>query len=190
MPLIAIPFFSGTGTTTRVAEAIASGVGADAALMPIDGKQIIDGRFKDEAFLAKLDGAATIVFGSPTYMGGPAGQFKAFADATAGRWFKRAWSGKFAGGFSASGSPSGDKLSTLQYLSLLASQHGMLWVGQDQLNGVYQGQPADTALNALGSHLGVMAQQTNQTGGAISAGDTATAKAYGARISAIVAKMR
>ena len=43
-------------------------------------------------------------------MGGPAAQFKAFADATAGKWFTSAWKDKIAAGFTVSMSPSGDKL--------------------------------------------------------------------------------
>jgi NAD(P)H dehydrogenase (quinone) len=44
-------------------------------------------------------------------MGGPAAQFKAFADATSERWFKRVRLNKLAAGFTVSGGPSGDKLS-------------------------------------------------------------------------------
>jgi len=38
-----------------------------------------------------------MAFGSPTYMGGPAAQFKAFADATGDRWAARTWANKVAG---------------------------------------------------------------------------------------------
>ena len=184
---IAIVFFSGTGTTARVAEAIAKGSGG--TLLPIQGSQIIDGRFKDDAFLAKLDAAKAIVFGAATYMGGPAAQFKAFADATAGRWFGRAWSGKLAGGFTSSGSPSGDKLGTLQYLATLAMQHGMIWAGQDHIPAWMTGGSPDTGINPLGSHLGVMARQANQQGGAISPGDALTAETYGKRLAELAAKL-
>ncbi|MFO6089736.1 flavodoxin family protein, partial [Pseudomonas aeruginosa] len=37
--------------------------------------------------VARLVEADAIVFGSPTYMGGPAWQFKKFADATSKLWF-------------------------------------------------------------------------------------------------------
>ena len=184
---LAIVFFSGTGTTARVAEGIARGSGG--TLMPIAGSQIIDGRFKDDAFLAKLDAASGIVFGAATYMGGPAAQFKAFADATAGRWFGRAWSGKLAGGFTASGSPSGDKQGTLQYLHTLAMQHGMLWLGQDALPAWMTGGSPETGINPLGSHIGVMARQAGAQGGTISPGDTLTAETYGRRLAAFAAKL-
>ena len=46
-------------------------------------------------------------------MGGPAAQFKAFADALGGHWYGRTWQGKVAGGFTTSGGLSGDKQGTL-----------------------------------------------------------------------------
>ena len=92
-------------------------------------------------------------------MGGPAGQFKTFADATGAKWFTSAWRDKIASGFSVSSSPSGDKFSTLQYLFTLAMQHGMLWVGLGEMpmqpNGV----------NRLGAFSGAMGQAGQATGG-------------------------
>lgn len=84
-------------------------------------------------------------------MGGPAAQFKAFADATVGSWFGQKWRDKVAAGFTVSGAPSGDKLSTLQYLHTLAMQHGMIWVGTGELPGQPNG------VNRLGSWIGAMA---------------------------------
>jgi NAD(P)H dehydrogenase (quinone) len=79
-----------------------------------------------------LDASDVIIFGTPTYMGGPAAQFKAFADTTSERWFKRVWVNKLAAGFTVSAGPSGDKFNTLIYLFTLAMQHGMVWVGQTE----------------------------------------------------------
>ena len=50
-------------------------------------------------------------------MGGPAAQFKAFADATGERWYRGAWRDKLAAGFTVSSGPSGDKLNTLNIFS-------------------------------------------------------------------------
>ena len=100
--------------------------------------------------MAVLDNADIIYFGSPTYMGGPAAQFKAFADATSERWESQRWAGKLAAGFTCGSNAGGDQLATLQYFHILASQHGMYWVGLDI--------PVDAALarsNTLGTHLGV-----------------------------------
>jgi hypothetical protein len=53
---------------------------------------------------------------------------------------------------------SGDKLNTLQYFSLLAAQHGMLWTNVDLLPGWCQEGSSTDDLNRLGGWLGVMSQ--------------------------------
>jgi NAD(P)H dehydrogenase (quinone) len=74
MGSVAIIYFSGTGHTHLMAEAITAGVHrcADARvdLLRIEGAQIRDGRWFDEKFMASLQTADAIIFGSPTYMGG------------------------------------------------------------------------------------------------------------------------
>lgn len=56
MSAISIVYFSATGTTKSLAEAIAAGAGSSAVLVPIDGKQIVEGRFQnqDPSVLAKI----------------------------------------------------------------------------------------------------------------------------------------
>ncbi len=56
--------------------------------------QIKDGRWFDGKFMESLQMADAILFGSPTYMGGAAAQFKAFADFTSETWFAEAWKDK------------------------------------------------------------------------------------------------
>lgn len=192
MTTVAVVYHSGTGKTAQLATGILAGVleaGATALDLRIQGNQIHEGRFKDDAFLTRIDGADAIILGSPTYMGMVSGQFKAFADATAERWFGRAWKDKLAAGFTTSGSPSGDKQGTLTYLATLAAQHGMVWVTQEAINGTYLGQPIDQALNRLGAHLGVMSQVAPTPDGTPTAGDLATAKALGARVAALSGKL-
>jgi len=156
MTTISIVYHSGSGHTTKLAEAVAKGAGAVAEtkvnLLSISGKDIVEGRFKNEALMAQLDASDAIIFGSPTYMGGPSGQFKCFADATGERWFKSGWRDKLAAGFTVSGGASGDKLSTLHYFFTLAMQHAMVWVGQAEtpMN--------DKGINRLSSYSGVMGQ--------------------------------
>ena len=70
-----VVFHSGYGHTERLAKVVAEGAGA--ALIAIDQ----NGDISDEARQA-LDEADAIIFGSPTYMGGPSPQFKKFADAS------------------------------------------------------------------------------------------------------------
>lgn len=153
---VSIVYFSGAGHTAQMAEAVAKGAravpGVQVQVHAIRSEDIQQGRFKNEALLAQLDTSHAIIFGSPTYMGGPAAQFKAFADATGERWFKAAWRDKLAAGFTVSGGPSGDKLSTLHYFITLAMQHGMIWVGLAELPFNDQG------INRLSSYAGAMAQ--------------------------------
>lgn len=160
MGSVAIIYFSGTGNTHLMAEAIAAGVhrhaDTHADLLRIEGIQIKDGRWFDEKFMESLQMADAILFGSPTYMGGAAAQFKAFADFTSETWFAEAWKDKLAGGFTHGAALSGDKLNTLVYFSILAAQHGMVWVNPGKIDGTARGTTDET--NRLGSYLGVMGQ--------------------------------
>lgn len=61
---ILVVYHSGYGHTQRMAEAVAQG--ASAELVQIDA----DGNISDPGWAA-LDNAEAIIFGSPTYMGGP-----------------------------------------------------------------------------------------------------------------------
>jgi NAD(P)H dehydrogenase (quinone) len=154
MSAVSVVYFSGSGHTAKMAEAVAAGAsaaGASVHLLPIRGQDIQEGRFQSAAVLAQLDASDAIIFGSPTYMGGPAAQFKAFADATGERWYLRKWADKIAAGFTVSGGPSGDKLATLQYFITLAMQHGMVWLGLNDL-------PTESGLNRLSSYAGAMGQ--------------------------------
>ena len=124
MSTVSVIYFSGSGHTTKLAEAVhkgaASVAGVKTNLISINGDDIVKGRYQNDEVFAKLDASDAIIFGSPTYMSGPAAQFKAFADASSAKWFSSAWRDKIAAGFSVSGSPIGDKLSTLQNFHSLA----------------------------------------------------------------------
>ena len=156
MPTLSVIYFSGAGHTTKLAEAVhqgaASVAGVTTHLIAIKGDDIAKGRYSNDEVFAKLDASDAIIFGSPTYMGGPAAQFKAFADACGGKWYTSAWKDKIAGGFTVSAGASGDKLSTLHYFFTLAMQLGMIWVGLPELPN------PQTGINRLSSYSGVMAQ--------------------------------
>ena len=122
MSKIVIVYHSGYGHTKKVAEAVAEGAGG--ALLAIDAEGNLP-----EGGWEQLAAADAIVFGSPTYMGGPSWQFKKFADASSKQWFTLAWKDKLAAGFTNSATLNGDKFSTLMYSFTLSQQHGMLWVG-------------------------------------------------------------
>jgi NAD(P)H dehydrogenase (quinone) len=160
MTTISIIYYSGAGHTAKLAEAInkgaASVAGVKTNLIALNGNDIIKGRYSNDGIISTLDASDAIIFGSATYMGGPAAQFKAFADATVGSWFAQKWRDKLAAGFTVSGTPSGDKFSTLQYFHTLAMEHGMIWVGLGEMpmqpNGV----------NRLGSWGGAMAEANQE----------------------------
>jgi NAD(P)H dehydrogenase (quinone) len=179
MTKIAVVFHSGYGHTERVAQFIKEGAASvtHTDLIAIDA----NGDLSDAQW-AIVDAADALIFGSPTYMGMASWQFKKFADASSKRWFSSAWKDKVAGGFTISASPSGDKLSTLQYFITLAMQQGMVWVGQPLMN--------DGTTNRIGSNSGVMAQ-VGPTSPAedIPQGDLDTAKGYGQRVAEVAKKL-
>ena len=177
MSRVAVAFHSGYGHTRRVAEALRDG----AASVPGTQAALLDVSRLDEALWAELAAADAIVFGAPTYMGGPSAPFKAFADASAAVWFSQGWKDKLAGGFTCSQNMSGDKSSTLMYFVTLAMQHGMVWIGTGMMPPRQPGHPDE--LNRLGSSIGVMAQADNvPPEQSPPRGDLDTARAYGKRV--------
>ncbi len=106
-----------------------------------------------------LHDADAIVFGTPTYIGSVAAEFKAFIEKLNGPiWLDRMWTGKVAAGFTVSAGRSGDKLNCLMQLVIFASQMGMVWVSQPLLGGNYSTQGSEEDLNRMAGYLGVMAQ--------------------------------
>lgn len=189
MTTVSILHFSGSGHATKLAEAVQKGAasiaGANVNLIAINGDDIAKGRYKNDDVLAQLDASDAIIFGSPTYMGGPAAQFKAFADATGERWFGQKWRDKLAAGFTISSSPSGDKFSTLQYFHTLAMQHSMIWIGLGELPMQPDG------VNRLGSFGGAMAQAGFESPEvAPSAEDKLTGERLGRRVATFAAKLK
>ncbi|VEA63597.1 Trp repressor-binding protein [Serratia plymuthica] len=149
-------FHSGYGHTERLASIVAEG--AEAELIAIDQ----DGNISEEAW-QKLDEADAIIFGSPTYMGGPSWQFKKFADASSKAWFTRKWQDKVFGGFTNSASLNGDKQVTLIALQTLASQHGGLWVSLG-LPPANSKAAQRTDVNNLGGSVGLLVQTPADAG--------------------------
>lgn len=184
---IAIVYYSGSGITNSVAKLIAQGVEAfsenSCHLLRIQPEQVVNGRWKSDEILTKLSHSDGIIFGSPTYMGSVASQFKAFMDATSELWVSRQWKNKIAAGFTCCSSPAGDNLNSLIQLAVFAAQHGMLWVGQEEVPEKYvSGGNADDA-NRLGSFLGLATQVTmGETLEQSLSGDHKTAKRFGERI--------
>jgi NAD(P)H dehydrogenase (quinone) len=182
MTQTAIIYFSGYGHTTKQAQAVQAGAasveGNSVALIAIDS----EGNIAD-ADWETLNASDAIIFGSPTYMGGVAWQFKKFADASSKPWFTQAWKDKIAAGFTNSAGINGDKAATINYLMTFAMQHSMVWVGTGLMpSNAKSAQRND--VNWLGSFSGAIAQSPSDSSpeeGPV-AGDLETARLFGMRI--------
>ncbi len=187
MTSVAIVYHSGFGHTRVQAEAVRDG----AASVPDTEVHLIAVDDHEEQW-ELLDAADAIVFGSPTYMAGASAPFKAFLDATSGRWSEQAWKDKLAAGFTNSAGLNGDKLATLQQFALVAMQHGMVWIGLGLLPGNHtsEGSPAD--LNRLAGFLGAMAQSNADQGPELAPGasDQRTAAHLGRRVAEAAGRWR
>lgn len=183
MSNIAVVYYSGYGHTKRMAESVAAG--ANAKLIAIDAEGNLS-----EADWTALDQADAIIMGSPTYMGSVAWQFKKFADASSKAWFTQKWKDKVFAGFTNSATMNGDKLSTLHYLFTLAMQHSGIWVGTGLMpSNAKAAQRND--VNYVGSFSGAMAQSPSDAGpDEMLPGDLETARLFGQRVAATVARLK
>lgn len=191
MSKIAIIYFSKTDVTSQLARAIAAGVEQQGIKQQgeceilshrIEGSEIIEGRFVNPNLMDELAEYDAIIFGSPTYMGGVAAQFKAFADASSESWYHQKWANKVAAGFTSGGALNGDQSCTLQYLQTFAYQHGMMWVGLDKISN-----SGEQNLNRYGVQGGIVAQGGED--GQLHASDVATAEYLGKRVAMLVDKL-
>ena len=183
MATVAVVYHSGYGHTQRLAQAVAQG--AEAQLIAIDA----EGNLPQGAW-ELLDAADAIVFGSPTYMGGPSWQFKKFADASSRPWYASAWKDKLFAGFTNSASTVGDKTSTLTYFMTLAMQHGGLWVGAGVLPSNSKAATRND-VNWLGAYSGAMAQSpSDASAGEMAPGDLDTARFLGQRVAELAARFK
>lgn len=182
MSKIVIVFHSGYGHTAKVAQAVAEGSGG--TLLAIDAEGNLP-----EGGWEQLAAADAIVFGSPTYMGGPSWQFKKFADASSKVWFTLGWKDKLAAGFTNSATLNGDKFSTVMYEFTLAQQHGMLWVGMG-MHGPNSKKATRDDINNLGGYAGLITTTpSDASADEMVPGDLATARAFGARVKAAAARL-
>ena len=181
MANVVVVYHSGYGHTQRMAQVVAEGAGAQ--LLAIDA----DGNLPDGGW-ETLNAADAIIMGSPTYMGSVSWQFKKFADASSKPWYTQAWKDKLFAGFTNSASLNGDKHSTLHYFLTLAMQHSGLWVGTALMPGNTKASTRND-INNLGAYAGLMtATPSDASTDEMVPGDLATAKAFGERLAAAVAK--
>lgn len=192
MNKVHVIYHSGFGHTTRQAEAVHRGAasveGVEATLWTVE---------EAAERLDELDDSDALVFGCPTYMGSLSADMKRFLEIAARKWATRNWRDKVAGGFTNSGSLSGDKLSTLTDLFYFAMQHGMIWVGLGMLPAQndreamksIQGPGPDTH-NRVGGFAGAMASSFEcGTDVAPPRGDLETAEAYGRRVASFAKRL-
>ena len=180
MAKIAVVYFSGYGHTAKQAEAVAAGAAevGEASLLRIDQEGNLP-----EGGWETIQASQAVIFGTPTYMGGPAWQFKKFADASSKPWFQLLWKDKLAAGFTNSASINGDKGSTISYLITLAMQHGMVWVGT-ALMPANQKASVRNDVNWLAGFSGALAQSPSDGSpeeGPLP-GDLETARLLGRRV--------
>ncbi len=178
-----VVYHSGFGHTAKQAEAVRDGLaqvdGVEASLIPVEDL----GEESSPAW-GKLDDAAAIVFGCPTYMGSLSAGLKTFFEATSGRWMEQKWADKIAAGFTNSGSQNGDKQNSLVSILTFAAQHGMVWVSLNVLPGNNSSTGSVDDLNRLGATLGAMAQSNVDVGPDVAPtkADLETAKKLGERV--------
>jgi NAD(P)H dehydrogenase (quinone) len=185
MSELAILYYSGYGHTRKQAEAVASGAGS------VDGVNVTLIAIDAEGNIAEkewelLENADAIIFGSPTYMGGAAWQFKKIADASSKPWFAQKWKNKWAAGFTNSATVNGDKHSTIAYFMTLAMQHSMVWVGTGLMPSNQKSAARDD-INWLGRFSGALAQSPSDASAEESPtkGDLGTAALLGKRVATL-----
>lgn len=180
---------SGYGHTQKQASAVFEGAKSVPGVI-VKARGIDKDGNVPESVWDELSAARGIIFGAPTYMGGPSWQFKKFADASSKPWMTGNWQDKIAAGFTNSGSINGDKHSTIAYLMTLAMQHGMLWAGTGM-------KPANVLsshrndVNWLGAFSGLMAQSPvdgSPDQGPLP-GDLETARLFGKRVAELVSRL-
>ncbi len=183
MRSVAVVFHSVSGSTAALARAVADGVRSESAQaieLEICGAEILQGRFQNDKLLDQIERCDALIMGSPTFMGSVTAPFKAFADATSDLWTEQRWADKLAAGFTIGSNYSGDQLSTIRYMGVLAAQHGMLWVGLDLAGGYARG-----TVNRLGAQSGLIVQSGDET---VDPADLQTARYLGARVARLASR--
>jgi NAD(P)H dehydrogenase (quinone) len=123
-PKVAIIYYSSTGTTYALAQAVEEGAqqaGAETKLVkvkelaPEEAIKSNQGWFQHheetqhvpEAQLSDLEWADAIIFGTPTRYGLPTAQLKQFIDTTGGLWFQGKLANKIVSAFTSTGTHGG-----------------------------------------------------------------------------------
>lgn len=180
MKNIVVIFDSRYGHTAQMATAVAAG----ACRLPEVESHTIN--IKDVSRdWKRLSAADAMIFGSPTYFGGVSAAFKEFMEKSSIFYAEQRWKDKLAAGFTCSGGASGDKLATLQQISIFAAQHGMHWVNLGiGKAGTTHDVESEENLNRLGCWIGAAGQSNGSA--AVASSDLATARYLGQRVAETV----
>lgn len=180
---IVIIYHSGYGHTKIVAKHIQKGASRES------DQVVLLSTIEAQNNFELLHQADTLVFGCPTYMGTVSAEFKKFMEATSKFWYAQTWKNKFAAGFTNSSTVNGDKLNTLQQLSIFSAQHSMLWISLGILPKFENDKQLEEP-NGLGSYLGLMTLSDNSTKEVNPPKGLQTAELFGQRISQITKQFK
>ncbi len=184
MSQISVVYHSGYGHTGHAANAVFEGAKSVANVQA----HLISVADIDKNWDV-LKSSHAIIFGAPTYMGSASAPFKEFMDKSSKMWMTQDWKDKFAGGFTVSGSQSGDKLSTLEQFMIFAAQHSMIWVSLGLMPGNNSSKSSVNDLNRLGSSIGAMSQaNVDQGAEGMLESDLKTMNLYGKRVAEIASR--
>ncbi len=145
MAKVAIIYYSQTGTTHQLAQAVEEGAraaGADTLLLkvketapdevwgnnPIWKQHIEETSWVREATNEDLEWADAIIFGTPTRYGLPSAQLKNFIDQTGGLWARGALTNKIGSSFTTTATAHGGQEATLLSLNTIFYHWNMLIV--------------------------------------------------------------
>jgi NAD(P)H dehydrogenase (quinone) len=129
-PNIAVIYYSSTGNTHKLAEAVAEGAretGADVRVRPVAELAPESAIAQNPAWkahheatkhlpraaLSDLEWADALIMGTPTRYGAMASQLKQFIDQTGGLWFQGKLANKVAAGFCTASNPHGGQEATI-----------------------------------------------------------------------------
>lgn len=176
-PKVAVIFYSSTGNTHKMAEAVAEGAraaGAEVRMKPvaelapeaaIAGNPAWKAYYEanknlEKATLADLEWADAIILGSPTRFGNVASQLKQYVDTTGGLWFQGKLTNKVTAGFVTAGNAHGGHESTLLALYHTFYHWGTLVVAPGYTDqAVYAAGGNPYGASATGTEKGVSAEE-------------------------------
>jgi NAD(P)H dehydrogenase (quinone) len=193
---VLVAFYSATGTTRRLAEAVAEGAeksGADVRLRAVPETAPPEVVATNPEWAANLDASAhlappthddlrwadAIIIGSPTRYGNLASPITRFLETTGPLWFVDELADKVVGGFVSVGTTHGGHESTLLALSHVFHHWGAIYVPPGYLGA---------ELKAAGNPYGVSALASIGQPGPSEA-ELAAGRAYGARVAEVARRM-